>query len=206
MKPVFLVIIGPSGGGKGTQGKLLAKKFGWCHISVGQLLRQEMAKGTVLGKRVAQFVKEGRWAPTELVMAVLKPVISRSLKKGFVLDGCPRLIDQAKALDEFLAKKGVALDLVIHLRVRPAVIMARRRKAWKEGRSFYPGENRPDESLRAIKLRLKNYQETIKPILSYYQKKGILVPVDGERAIEEIHQEIVGLIKEVIEKKKKGER
>ncbi len=195
-----LVIIGLSGSGKGTQAKLLEKKFGWKHISMGELFRKEIERETKIGKKIEELIAQGVWVSTGLTFKVLKPVLKKELKTGFVLDGFPRVPDQPRALDEFLAREGDKVDLVIHLIIRPRAIMARRKRLWAKGKSFYENK-RKDETKEAIKGRVKSYEKTIKPILDYYQKKGILEEVDGERSIEEIHRDIAGLIKDRVFKR-----
>jgi len=199
-KPLYLVIIGPSGGGKGTQAKLLEKRLGIKHISTGELFREEIAKKTQLGKKIALVINQGRWMDTPTTLMVLKQALQKSLFSGFILDGFPRAPDQPKALDAILVKEGVELDLVIHLQVGVEEIMERRQNLINQGKGFYPGQNRKDESLEAIQGRLSAYQKTIKPILLYYHRKGILAEVDGERKVKPIHQEILGLIKKSVDK------
>lgn len=190
-----LVIIGPSGGGKGTQAKLLAERFGLIHISVGQLIREEIKKSTALGKRIEMIVNSGHWLPSRLVFQrILKPVLDKILNWGFVLDGFPREIKQAILLDKYLQKRNLSLDFVFWLKVRPEVIYERRRKIQKEKGRFYD-EERGDETEEAIRARIREYQRTISPIVKFYRKKGILVEIDGERSIEQIHQDILERLK-----------
>lgn len=190
-----ITILGPSGGGKGTQAKLLEEKYGWKHVSVGELFREEIAKGTKIGQEANEYVEKGDWVPTKLTFRMLRPVLENLLETGFVLDGFPRLPDQPKILDNFLEENGASLDMAIHLDIRPKVIMERRKKSWEEGKSFYD-QKRKDETIQAIRSRIEEYQKTITPILNYYQDQGILFRVDGERPIEPIHQDIVSQIKE----------
>jgi len=195
------VIIGPSGGGKGTQAKLLAEKFGLKHISMGELLRAEIATGSDLGNTVALAINKGNFLDTPNTLTVLKKSLSSILKSGgFILDGFPRIPDQPKALDGLLAEGGLNLDLVIHLKVSVEEIMRRREALAKKGKGFYPGQKRNDESEKAIRGRLQAYQETISPILEYYRGKELLVEVDGERTVELIHNDILDLIEKRVEK------
>ncbi len=198
MKPFRATVLGPSGGGKGTQAKLLEEKYGWKHISVGSLFREHIEDETEIGQEAKQYVEKGDWVPTPLVLKMIKPVLKNLLETGFILDGFPRLPDQPKLLDEFLEKNGAELDLAVHIDIRPEVIMARRQKAWKKGKSFYD-QKRKDETLQAIKSRIDEYLKTIPPILNYYHKKGILFRVDGERPISLIHQDIVKEIEKIHE-------
>ena len=116
--------------------------------------------------------------------------------KGFILDGFPRLPDQPVVLDEYLASKGVTLDLVFYLRVSPEVVLARVKEKWARGERFQEG--RSDETLEAIRNRLAWSEKTLGSIIDYYRQRGILAEVDGERPIEPIHQDIVKLIEERI--------
>jgi len=192
-----LTVLGPSGGGKGTQAELLEEKYGWKHISVGSLFREHISQETEIGKKADKYVQRGDWVPTPIVLEMITPVLDKLIKTGFVLDGFPRLPDQPKLLDEVLAERGVELDLAIHIDIRPKVIMERRKKAWEKGKSFYD-QKRKDETMEAIKSRIEEYKRTIDPILSYYQKKGNLFRVDGERPIEPIHKDIIKEIEERI--------
>jgi adenylate kinase len=190
-KKVFrLAIIGPSGGGKGTQAKLLSKSFSLKHISVGKLIREEIRESTPLGKRIARIVNAGRWLPTELVFKILKPVLDKALDGGFILDGFPREVGQAILLDRYLQEHNLQLDFVFWLKVRPEVIYQRRRKIQQQGRSFYD-EKRGDESEKAIRLRIKEYQRTISPIVDFYRQRRILREINGERPISQIYQDIL---------------
>jgi len=190
MKTGRITILGPSGGGKGTQAKLLEEKFGWKHISVGSLFRRHIEEETEIGQKADQYVQRGDWVPTPIVIEMVKPVVQELVDVGFVLDGFPRLPDQPELLDQILAEKNSKLDLAIHIDIRPEVIMARRKKAWEKGKSFYD-QKRKDETMEAIKSRIDEYLRTIDPILEYYHQKDKLIRVDGERPIELIHQDII---------------
>jgi len=190
-----LIILGPSGGGKGTQAELLAKKFGIKHISTGDLLRKEIEKKTNLGKEVEKIINAGNWVPAKITFLVLQPVLEESFKKGFILDGFPRLVEQAEILDKYLQVKNKQIDLVIHIKVSSSVIMARRETLLRNGKTFYPGQKRSDESAEAVKNRLDAYQKTIRPILSFYRKSGLLVEIDGERPVKVIFKDILRIIK-----------
>ncbi len=191
-KVARLVILGPSGAGKGTQARLLAAKFGWKHISSGELLRQEIKNQTPIGRKIKQLIDQGVFVSTELTFAVLRPVLDQWWDKGFILDGFPRLPDQPPVLDQYLAEKGVSLDLVFYLQIRPEVILERVKATWARGERFQPG--RSDETLTAIRRRLSWSQEALTSIVAYYRQRGILASVNGERPIEPIHQEMVAII------------
>lgn len=189
MKAMRMTILGPSGGGKGTQAKLIEEKYGWKHISVGEEFRRQISKETELGLKAKEYVESGKWVPTDLTFAVIKPTLEENLSTGFVLDGFPRLPDQPEFLDIFLNGHDVKLDLAIHIDIHPEVIMSRRVKAWEKGKSFYD-KKRKDETIEAINSRIEEYKKTIEPIIKYYQEKNILLRVDGERPIEPIFKDI----------------
>jgi len=196
-----LVIIGPSGGGKGTQAKMIAEKYGLRHISMGVVFRSEMKKGTAYGKEVEDYMNRGEFVPTTLVFKGLAPILELTDYHGFILDGFPRIPDQSKALQDLLAEFKVDLDAVFHLDIKPEVIMARRKADWAKGKSFYKEGARSDETEESIKNRLAEYEKNIEPILAFYQNKGILHRVNGERPIKDIFKDIVKTIdKQVLRK------
>ncbi|MFH1561597.1 MAG: nucleoside monophosphate kinase [Patescibacteria group bacterium] len=188
-----LVILGISGGGKGTQAKLLADKYRLVHISMGKLFRQEIDQKTGVGLEAFGYIKRGVWVPTDLTFKVLGPVLSGLEDSGFILDGFPRLPDQPLVLDNFLSQRGQTIGLVIHILVSPEEVLRRRQRSAEQGKVFYD-ENRKDESRESVLARFESYRKTIAPILDYYRAKGILAEIDGERSVEEIHQDIVKVI------------
>lgn len=192
-----LIIVGPSGGGKGTQAKRISEKYDLVHISMGKIFRSQIEKETVYGKKVKSYVEKGQWVPTELVLEGLGMIMEALTYHGFILDGFPRLPDQPKALDQLLFDNGSGLELAIHLKVSDRVIMARRGVAQSQGKSFY-GQRRNDESPEAIKSRLEAYHQNIAPILDYYRQKNLLVEIDGERPVETIFEDIVKIIDDKI--------
>ncbi len=189
-KSLELVIIGPSGSGKGTQAKKIAQKYELEHISMGELFRQEIRAGSEIGRKANKYVKQGKWVPTKITLKLLRQKLTENNFENFISDGFPRLPDQPPALDNLLAEFNQDIDLVIHLEVADEVIMARRKAAWEKGESFYD-QKRKDENMEAIKSRLAAYHNTIDPILEYYRNKGLLFNVDGERPIEPIFKDIV---------------
>jgi adenylate kinase len=187
-KPLYLVLIGASGSGKGIQAKLIAKDHHLVHISSGDVFRQEVAKKTSIGKKISQYLKKGQWVPEETICKMIFPRLKEAFETGFVLDGSPRTISQAKIIDDFLDKNGKKLDLVILIRVKPEVVLARREKVVSIGKKFQPGRN--DDNPQTFKKRFDSYLKTIRPILNYYHKKNILVEIDGERPVEKIYKDI----------------
>lgn len=183
-----LVIIGPSGGGKGTQAKLIADEYKLTHISMGDLLREQINSRSGRGRKIEALIKAGKWVPDELVIDVLRPRLEEAIDKGFILDGFPRVKNQINLLDEILRANQTDLDAVLFLDIRPEVILARREKVVKNGGKFQEG--RSDDDPEIFKKRFQSYLDTIDPILEEYKKRGILIKIDGERSVEDIFENI----------------
>lgn len=181
---MIILLIGPSGSGKGTQAELLAKSFGLATISMGDLLRQEIDTRSELGQKVATYLAAGKWVPAELTWEILKEKLNRQ-RGGFVLDGFPRLVEQLIMLEEYLKLKQQQIDKVVYLQVSEAEAIKR-----------LLGRSRNDDKREVIKQRLKSFQETIEPILAFVKQRGILAEVDGERSVKEIHEDIMRRISE----------
>ncbi len=175
---------------------MLEEKYGWKHISVGELFRRHIKNKTDIGQKAEKFVLNGEWVPAELTFKMIRPELEKLTNVGFILDGFPRLPEQIDVFERFLEKSQYNLDLAIHIDIRPEVIMERRQKAWQKGKSFYD-QKRKDETKEAIESRINEYLSTIGPILDFYQQKGILYRVDGERPIDEIHRDIVDKIETI---------
>ena len=187
-KKLNLVLIGASGSGKGTQAKLISKDYRLVHISSGDVLRQEVAEKTAIGKEISRYQESGQWVPDRIICKMIFPKLKKSFKSGFVLDGSPRTVSQAEIIDDYLTKNNSQINLVILIKVRPEVVLARRAKVVSSGVKFQPGRN--DDNPETFKKRLDSYTKTIKPILDYYRGKNILVEVDGERPVDEIYKDI----------------
>ena len=172
-----MLLLGPPGGGKGTQGARLAEHLGVPHISTGDLLRAEVARKTPLGKQVAAYMERGELVPDDLMIDVLMPHLQGA---GAILDGFPRTVAQARALDE----RGVPPDTVVYLPVRAAEL--RRRllaRAAVEGRS--------DDTPEVIDNRLRVYEDETAPLIDFYRERGVLTEVRGEQPIERITDEVL---------------
>ena len=159
-------MLGPPGSGKGTQGARLARVLGVEHISAGDLLREETAAGTPLGREVKQYLDSGRLAPDELVKAAVGPALER--REGYVLDGYPRTLEQARDAD---------FDAVVLLEV-PEDVLERRLLA----------RGRADDNEDAIAERLREYERDTRPLVDRY--RDVLVKVDGDRPEDEIAEEL----------------
>ncbi len=181
-----LFIIGPSGCGKSTQAELIAKKYQLTHISMGQLLRDEMAAKTPLGLAAQTFVDEGTWAPDDIIFDILASKLQKLSFQNFIIDGFPRVLNQAKYIEYFLKTKQQPFSLLIHLSVTFDEIKARRAKLGKE----FQEDDRTDNTPEAIAHRQASYDETIVPIKEYFKSKKVLYDVNGNRPVEAIFKDI----------------
>lgn len=180
MKKVY-VLLGPPGAGKGTQAKILAQKLDLVHISTGDLLREEIKKESQLGKEAQKYVEKGLLVPDSLLNEIVKQKIQNS-KKNVLLDGYPRNIPQAQALENYIP---VSHLITIWLEIDKDTILERIKKRAKE-------ENRLDDlNLDVIEKRLTEFNEKTLPLKEFYRKKGVLIIINGKAKIEEIHQEIL---------------
>jgi adenylate kinase len=188
-----LILLGPPGAGKGTQAQHLVAKFGIVQLSTGDMLRAAVKAGTSLGKKVADIMASGALCPDEVVITIVEQRIAEpDASKGFILDGFPRTVAQAEALDRMLASHGIALDAVVELRVDEAALLKRIENRIAEMQAR--GEAlRPDDSPDVLRRRLLAYREQTAPLIAYYRSHGILRSVDGmapitgvAAAIEEI--------------------
>jgi adenylate kinase len=176
-----IVILGPQGSGKGTQAKLLSAAYGIPHVATGDILRAAMVDGTELGRRVQPIYDRGDLVPDDLMIGLIRERLEQ--EDGFVLDGFPRTLPQAEALDAMLAEIGKPLDAVLFLRVGDDVAVRR-----LEGRAVEEG--RIDDSPEAIANRLRLFHELTEPVIERYRAAGKLAAVDGEGLIEEVAAEI----------------
>lgn len=181
-----LFIIGPSGCGKSTQAKLIAEKYGLTHYSMGQLLRDEVTIGSDLGQKLKAVLDEGRWASDELVLDILKSNLAKINNQNFIVDGFPRMLNQGIEIEKYLESTGHTMSSLILLDVTFEEIMARRQKLGLE----FQDTSRTDNTPEAVIQRQKSYDETINPIIEYYQNKNKLINIDGNRPIEPIFEDI----------------
>jgi adenylate kinase len=172
---VRLLILGPPGGGKGTQSARLAERLGIEHISTGDLLRDEVARDTPLGREVAGYMERGELVPDELIIDTLIPHLQAG---GFILDGFPRTVEQARALE----RRGIPLDAAVNLTVRAPELKRR-----LLGRAA--AEGRADDTPEVIDNRLRVYEEQTAPVIDFYRERGLLSEVRGEQPIDRITEE-----------------
>jgi adenylate kinase len=181
---VDVLLLGPQGSGKGTQAKRIAAEYGIPHVATGDMFRAAIAARTDLGRRVEPILERGDLVPDDLTVALIRErLLQDDAGHGFVLDGFPRNLAQAEALDEMLRDEGRSLDVVFELLVSDDV--ARGRMA-----SRATLEGRPDDTPEAIDRRLALYHELTLPISEHYRARGILVGIHGERTPDEVFREI----------------
>lgn len=197
-----LVLMGPPGAGKGTQGEILSKRLGIDTISTGVMLRSAIKEGTEVGKLAEQYINDGKLVPDDVIVAIVKERLSQpDCAKGFILDGFPRTIAQADAL----TKSGVKIDKVLSLEVEDEKIVSRlssRRECSKCGTPYNVISNKPavegkcdkcggdliqraDDNPETIQNRLNVYHDQTEPIKDYYAKAGLLVTAKGEEKLED---------------------
>jgi len=200
--------MGPPGGGKGTQSKRLEDKYGWRQLSTGDMLRKTVAEGTPLGQKIKATIDAGILVPDDLIMAMIGEAIAEPASaSGFILDGIPRTLGQADALDVLLNEKACPLDKVIEVRVPDGVLVARitgRFSCAKCGAGYHDTFQKPkvdgvcdqcggtefkrraDDTEDTVKGRLEVYHEQTMPLLDVYEKKGLLAVVDGTQSIDAV--------------------
>ncbi len=186
MSSLNLFIIGPSGCGKSTQAKLIAEKYGLTHLSMGQLLRDEIAASSELGLQAKTFIDAGNLVPDEIAFAILTTNLAKINNQNFILDGFPRVLTQGQFIENYLSSQNQPLDQIIHLDVTFEEIQARRAKLGIE----FQDKNRTDSTPEAIAARQKFYDDNNGLIMDYFQSKNLLFRVDGNRPIEPIFEDI----------------
>lgn len=210
-----IILFGPPGVGKGTQAKLLAEEFSVPHISTGDLLRAAVKKETPLGIKAKEYVESGNLVPDEIMIGLIEELLSTGkARRGFILDGFPRTVAQAKALDSMFEKKGQKLDHVISLRVEHEEVIRRlsaRRMCRRCGRIFNlsqleDGEvtdckicggelfQRNDDKPETVRHRLEVYVNQTKPLKDFYRKSNRFVQIDGMLEVPVVHRTILDLL------------
>jgi adenylate kinase len=181
-----VVLLGPPGAGKGTQAKELVSKYGIVQLSTGDMLRAAVAAGTPVGLKAKDIMARGELVPDEVVVAIVSDRIDQpDARRGFILDGFPRTVPQAEALDRMLAKKGLRLDAVVELKVDPDILI--RRIEHRVEQTKLRGETlRADDNPEVLKQRLAAYQAQTAPLVEYYRRQGALRTVDGMASIEDV--------------------
>ena len=206
------VFLGPPGAGKGTQAVLVSEKLGIPAIATGAIFRAAMSKESTLGKQVSQFVNSGLLVPDKLTNAVVADRLKeKDCKRGFILDGYPRSLVQAKSLDAFLVKDKTPLDAVLYFKVDAAVVVERlgKRQVCSQCGTTYNLVSQPtkregicdkcsgalmtrvDDAPESIRKRLEVYEETTQPLLQYYEKKGALKILDASRPVQDVAKDVM---------------
>ena len=185
---MIIVFVGPPGSGKGTQCELLAEHLGVTHLSTGELFRVQMESGSELGQIAASFIDHGNLVPDHVTIDIVKESLGEAqFNVGCLLDGFPRSVPQAQALDAILAENNCQVDLVLALDVNQDVLVDR-----------MLARKRKDDTLETIQQRFDAYEHLTRPLLNYYQNRDVLVTVDGNGNIDRVFEgirEAVGIVR-----------
>jgi adenylate kinase len=189
-----LILLGPPGAGKGTQAQRLVKKYGIVQLSTGDMLRAAVGAGTQIGRRAKDIMARGNLCPDDLVVAIVADRIDQpDAKKGFILDGFPRTVPQAVALDRMLTAKGMKLDGVIELKVDANILHKRIANRVAEAKANGHAL-RPDDNPEVLRTRIEAYREQTAPLVDYYRWQGALKSVNGMAPIAEVASAIDRLL------------
>ena len=210
-----LILLGAPGAGKGTQASLLAQKLDLPHVASGDLFRDNIQKGTSLGRMAKSYIERGVLVPDEVTNAMIREQLKEpDCAKGAVLDGYPRNVEQAQALEEIMAQRGEKVDAVLLIRVSKEALVRRlsTRRTCRRCQANYNllfnsplqegvcdrcgGElyQRPDDEEETIARRCQVYLEETTPLIEYYRRQGLLGEVDGEKDIEEVQAELLSAL------------
>lgn len=214
-----LVLLGPPGAGKGTQAQWLKERFGIPHLSTGDMLREAVAAGSEIGRQAKAVMERGELVSDAIMVGVIRERLNQpDCARGFILDGFPRTLAQAEALDALLAERGEKLDAVIEFAVEPEVLVARiagRFACAKCGAGYHERFKRPrvegvcdvcgstefvrraDDNEEAVRRRLQAYLEQTAPLVAFYRARGVLRTVDGMASISEVSNAIARALEDV---------
>ena len=188
-----LILLGPPGAGKGTQAVRLEEKHGSTQLSTGDMLRAAVAAGSEIGKQAKDIMARGDLVPDEVVVKIISDRVDQpDCASGFILDGFPRNVAQAEALDAMLKEKSLQLDAVIEIGVDDGILISRIEKRAAETE----GGPRDDDNAEALKKRLGVYHAQTAPLITYYKDKGVLKSVDGMANIDNVSEQIEEVLKQ----------
>lgn len=216
MTPLFIVMLGPPGAGKGTQAKVLAQALGLVHISTGDLFRENLKNETELGQLAQSYMNKGELVPDDVTIRMVEVRLAQpDCEKGAVLDGFPRTPAQADALQELLAKYDSGVKVVPYIKVPDDVLVERLSGRWmsSSGRVYHAVYNPPmvkwiddldgtelyqreDDKPETVRHRIEVYLEQTAPLIDYYRQKGLLVEIDGTQPIDRVTEDLMNVVKE----------
>ena len=184
---MIIILFGPPGAGKGTQAQRLVDKNNLKQLSTGDMLREAITEGSELGKKASSIMDRGELVSDDIILSMIKDKLRKSGSDGFIFDGFPRNLEQAKSLDKILHELKLKLDLVIEIVVNDEVLINRIENRAKESKNA-----RSDDNEEVLKNRLNIYHESTEMIKPYYLEQKKLVKIDGMRSIEQVSSDIAG--------------
>ncbi len=182
---MIIILFGPPGAGKGTQAERLVDRYNLKQLSTGDMLREAITLGNELGKKAKSIMDRGELVSDEIILSMIREKLKSSGGKGFIFDGFPRNLEQAKALDEILNSLKLSLDLVIEIVVEDKILLSRIENRAKESEQV-----RSDDNKEVLKNRLSVYHKSTEMIKPYYSDKKKLVTIDGMKSIEQVSSDI----------------